>query len=355
MIRKIIFFYFLFVTSVWAADVVETLVEEKEKLSQTDEQSRAVMATLYDINLKMKRMSRRRDILNNRLISVQGNVATLEASTQQLSQMIDLQRRLLSKRLRAMYMIGDEGVVRALFSSSSSHELDKLMKYLRRFSNQDYRVIKSYEKNLSLLKKKKTALDSELQKLAQLRTKIKDQETVLDGSQKSKTKLLTQLEENRKKTIHKIKGLRAKAESILGEDQLLRTSFFEKKGELPWPANAHVAREYGLIENSKYRYRLAHKGVELQTTVGQEVKAVDSGVVRFIGHIEGYGTTLVLDHKDHFYTVYSNLADISLREQHTVVREQVIAQAAGPLYFEVRHFSDALDPAQWLQSRKSLK
>ncbi|MEK6554309.1 MAG: peptidoglycan DD-metalloendopeptidase family protein, partial [Bdellovibrionota bacterium] len=329
------------------ADVIESISEAKEKLSKNDEQSRSVMGVLYDINTKMKRMSRKRDILTNRLIDVQGNVSALEISTKQLDELITMQRSVLSKKLRTMYMIGEESVVRAIFSSSSSHDLEKLLKYLRRVSNQDYRVIKSYEKNLSLLMKKKKALDIELRKLASLKNKIKTQEGILEDNQKSKSKLLSQLEDHRKNTIKEIKGLRAKAERT-SQSADLRSSFFEKKGDLSWPVEAEMIRNYGLIENPKYKYRLAHKGISLNSQPGQPIRAIHDGVVSFIGDVSGYGKTIIIDHDDHFYSVYSNLKEVLFTKGQPIRSQQVLANSSGNIYFEIRHFSDALDPLQWL-------
>lgn len=341
----------LFASSVAANEaVVEKLSEAKEKLSKTSEQSRNVMGTLYDINLKMKRISRRRDILNNRLISVQGNVKTLELSTEQIAQIISKQRAMLSKKLRTMYMIGDQSAARAVFSSSSAHELEKFLKYLRRVSNQDYRVIKSYEKNLSLLNRKKAALGAELKKLAQVQSSIKNEEVALADNQRSKTRLLSQLEKAQETELSRIKGLRARAERV-GMDQVVRSSLFEKKGELAWPVTARLSQGYGLIEDREYNFRLAHKGLSLASRADQIVTAVHSGVVRFIGEIEGYGKTLILDHDDHFYTVYANLKDSSLKSGDRVISQQELARTSGPLYFEIRHFSDSLDPLQWLQPK----
>jgi murein hydrolase activator len=335
----------------FASSVIESITVAKEKLSQNDEQSRSVMGTLYDLNTKMKRMSRKRDILTNRLIDVQSNVNTLAISTSQLEELIAMQRSGLSKKLRAMYMIGDESAVRAIFSSSSSHELEKMLKYLRRVSNQDYRVIKSYEKNLSLLMRKKKALDSELKKLASLKSKIKTQEDILESNQKSKSVLLSKLEAHRKSTIKEIKGLRAKAEKT-NQEYDLKSSFFERKGELTWPITAPLIRGYGLIEEPTYKYRLAHKGIRLGSKEGQDIKVIHDGVVSFVGEIDGYGKTIIVDHEDHFYSVYSNLKEVFFTKGQAIKTQEVLANSGGNIYFEIRHFSDALDPMQWLYNQK---
>lgn len=330
-----------------ADPIAESLNTAKVELSQTDEKTRDVMGTLYDINVKMKHMSRRRDILNDRLISVQGNVETLTISTKQFEDMLAVQRSLMSKRLRAMYMIGDQGVVRAIFSSSGSHELDKFLRYLERISKQDYKMIKAYEKNLLSLKKRKLALDRELQKLARLKNRIKSQEIALESNQKSKSKLLESLEKNRKVAIGKIKGLRSKASRL--STATIEESFFEKKGLLQSPVQAEVSRGYGLVEVKPYKYRLAHKGYEFATAAGQKVKPVFQGKVAFAGDLASYGMTVIVDHSDHFYTIYSNLAQVQVQEGDSVSPEQVFASTQKELYFEIRHFSDALDPKQWLQ------
>lgn len=331
--------------------LAESISQAKSEIAKAEETSRDVMSTLYEINQRMKAVSKRRDILNNRLLSVQGNVQTLTVSKTELEVKIALQRRLLSKRLRAMYMLGDQPVVRTLFSSTSAQDLEKSLKYLRLIAVQDYHLIKSFEHNLKALKVRKTKLDKEMAKLANLKTSIRSQEETLEKDQSSKKTILVQLRGNHEMAMKKWNGLRRQAaEQRLTE--LVDTTFYENKGKIASPVNAPLIKPYGLVENEEFRYRLAHKGHSYNTTTGDPVRAVFGGKIAYVGQIAGYGTTVIVDHSDHFYTVYSQNSTALVNQGTSVKQGDLIAKSGDALYFEIRHFSDAVDPEQWLTSKE---
>src|SRR5690606_2370880 len=117
------------------------------------------------------------------------------------------QRYRLSKRLRAIYMLGDEGLVRAIFSSTSSQELDQTLKYLNLISQHDMRLINEYEKTLSDLNERKQELAAEVKHLMELKKRIQEQEKLLAIEQRKKSSLLKKLKAQREKAIAQIRGI----------------------------------------------------------------------------------------------------------------------------------------------------
>jgi murein hydrolase activator len=337
-----------------AEDLAESLTQTKTEIAKADEASRDVMGTLYEINQRMKTMSKKRDILNNRMLSVEGNVRVLSSSKEDLESKIAVQRRLLSKRLRAMYMLGDQPLVRTIFSSTSSQDLEKSVKYLRLIAVQDQKLIKSLEKNLATLKVRTKRLETEVAKLSDIKLRMRNQEKFLERDQKSKSSLLVNLREEKEESLKKLNGLRRKA----AQQQLIElvdTSFFENKGRLAVPVAAPLVSGYGLTENAEFKYRLAHKGHSYDTSEGEPVRAVFGGKVSYVGQVAGYGATIILDHSDHFYTVYSNNESSEVSKGNLVNAGDTIAKSGSSFYFEIRHFSDAVDPSQWLASKERIQ
>jgi murein hydrolase activator len=80
--------------------------------------------------------------------------------------------------------------------------------------------------------------------------------------------------------------------------------------------------------------------------------------VAFLGHIPGFGMTLILDHEDDYHTVYGNLykALVSLGEavdeKQTLGIVKALKTGDAPyLYFEVREKRLAVDPRPWFLLR----
>lgn len=330
-----------------ASTAIESYLSEKEKVVAVDQQSRHVMSKIYEINQRMKGMSRKRNILNDRIISADGNVRILARETVFLEDKIKQQRATLSKRLKAIYMLGDEGVVRVIFSSASAQDLDESLKYLKLISDHDYKTIKSYQKNLLQLNSKKILLKKEVKSLITLKNKLQNQEELLGADQSIKSEILKNLKDERAHSLAKLNKLRELAVDK-NESNLFDISFCEKKGQLQPPTSGGLLQDFGLVEDPEFQYRLSHKGHRYKAGIGTAVRSIYGGVVSFIGQIEGYGKTIVIDHGDHYYSVYANIESVKVSEGEVLREPTEIAKNSGELYFEIRHFSDAIDPKQWL-------
>lgn len=334
-------------------DAPKELVPEKYELERikanaVDQLSRSVMSSLYEINHRMKSVSKRRDTLNNKMMVAETSVKTLAKHAADLDQRLAEQRHQLSKRLRAMYMLGDEGVVRILFSSSNAQDLDQSLKYLKLISKNDIALISNYKKNLIELNRRRERLNREVKSLMTIKESMKTQEVQLENDQNSKAALLRTLANAKRKSIEKMAVLRGRAEDQQVLD-LINLSFFEQKGRLVAPVKALNSTEFGLTQNDDYHYRLSHKGVDYMFAGEQNVQSVFKGRVAFAGPVDGYGQTLVLDHGDHYYTVYTHLNNLTVTIGQRIDSGTKIASAKDNMYFELRHFSDAIDPKPWLK------
>jgi murein DD-endopeptidase MepM/ murein hydrolase activator NlpD len=89
----------------------------------------------------------------------------------------------------------------------------------------------------------------------------------------------------------------------------------------------------------------AHKGVDYAARTGTPVKASGNGKVIFLGRKGGYGQVAIIEHGEHYQTLYAHLSGFkhSLKEGDTVEQGQVIGfvgqtgLATGPhLHYEFR-------------------
>ncbi|MFP4387749.1 MAG: murein hydrolase activator EnvC family protein, partial [Desulfococcaceae bacterium] len=81
------------------------------------------------------------------------------------------------------------------------------------------------------------------------------------------------------------------------------------------------------------------------------------GEVIYAGWFKGYGNMIILDHGDHYYTLYAHAGELFKGEGDIVRSGEVIASAGhggamegSGLHFEVRHHGKPLDPMEWLKT-----
>jgi len=119
---------------------------------------------------------------------------------------------------------------------------------------------------------------------------------------------------------------------------------------LDWPvAHGTLSSGFGL------RHGAMHEGVDISAPVGTPVMAAASGQVIFVGRMRGYGKIVIIQHENHYVTVYAHDSTNLVREGQTVSRGQVIGRVGrtghttgANLHFEVRHNNVASNPLIYL-------
>lgn len=341
------------------------LEDTKQAVVQEDVKQRKIMSSLFDINRKMKRIvTERSDLVQERML-LETTTSDLSRKISEIEEKLKSQKSFLRERLAFIYRFGGQGVFRTLFSSTSSAHLERNLKILGIVAKRDLELIKDYSGTVADLGKKKNRLQNRLEHLRQLEKNIRDKEEKLTLENGYKNRILDGIRKSKKFAMAKLQGLRAKSLQMAMNDDsgvfdlLFRPSFFEQKGELPKPLEGQIVQNFGLIRDEENNLTMSHKGLFISATSGAEIKSVFDGKVAFSGEIPGFGQTLVIDHGDHYYTVYGNNQEILVTEGEEVQQSQKIAsvgrnfetQRSG-LYFEIRHFSEPYDPRLWLKGSR---
>jgi septal ring factor EnvC (AmiA/AmiB activator) len=95
---------------------------------------------------------------------------------------------------------------------------------------------------------------------------------------------------------------------------------------------------------------LPRRGVELEATIGQTVRAIAAGTVSWVGELDGLGRAVIVDHGEHYVSVTGRLGRIVVRQGAHVRDGDPLGSAAGStVAFELTEGAVALDPAHWLR------
>ena len=123
------------------------------------------------------------------------------------------------------------------------------------------------------------------------------------------------------------------------------------KGSLPLPVSGQIRVRYAPQRNP------ASRGVGFSTADGAEVRAVAGGTVVHNDVLRGFGTVLILQHGEEYYSLYAFLGNSPMQVGQDVAVRQVIGATGyypviqGPgLYFELRFKQKAINPEPWFAS-----
>jgi len=346
-----------------ASDLVQELRETRKNMVNADAQKRKILGSLYLINQRMKKISARKSELTNELLRAQDNTKNIAKAIAALEIQIERQRIHLKRRLRALYKLSGLSYIGVLFSSQSALELDETLRFLKTVTENDYQLIQTYRKNVIAYREQKEQLRQQIEKLVGIEKSIKKQESLLAAEHKEKSKIASQLEKVKLENLNRMRDLRGKVltdEESAKLSDLLRPSIYEKKGHLPPPVTGVVVQDFGLVTDEKYKIQLSHKGWRYLTTPGTPVEAIFDGRVIYSNQVKGYGHTVIIDHGDHYYSVYAHITRVKVKAGDTLKQGEAFAEAGTPgkggdgIYFEIRHFSEPENPTNWI-SKKELR
>lgn len=342
-------------------DIVQQIEKVRDQLTSQEEKQRQVLSALYSLNRKIKRIVSEKGNLQREHLLLDASIKELEDQIAEGELSTKKQRSHLAKRLRAMTILSASGWTKFFLTSQTPADLDRNLKLLGIIAQRDKELIQNYQADLRTLRSKKEKLAQRQSKLAKTTEELLKKETLFLADISTKSRLLEKVKRSKLFSISKLQDLKKlHSEYNLDDlgimDSFVRPSFAEKKGRLALPTRGNVKKKFGLIRSSDHTYTLNHKGIFIETQNAEQVRAVAEGRVIFSDSIEGYGRTLILDHGDHYYTVYSHLDQALVPVGKELTRDEVVGRTGysvmnemNGLYFEVRHFSEPYDPAQWLK------
>ncbi len=344
----------------------ERLVKEfqstKETLANDEVKQRRILGALFELNHKMKKVVTEKADLEQQKMIVEESIRDLVQKITELENRNKIQKALLRERLAAIYKLGGPGVARVLFSSSSSAELERNLKILGIIASRDIALIKDYASTMKDLAAQKQKRTHRLEHLAKLELKIKNKEQNLANDNAIKNRILKNIKASQTFALKKLNNIRKKSQSLAADedagllDLLFQPSFAEQKGLLPKPLTGALVQGFGLLRDETHQVVLSHKGHFYSAKIGTAVKAIFGGKVAYAGEVPGFGQTLILDHGDHYYSVYSHNKTLQAHVGDEITQLQTLALSGSSqsefgdgLYFEIRHFSEPADPKLWMK------
>lgn len=342
--------------------IANNVLSIKNTLAEQELKQRKVIAGLYNLSGKIKKSVVQRGKLLNDQAQLERAIEDLQEEISENTANLIKQKQMLSKRLQKMSTLGADSSARLIFGASSVSTLNRNMRILGAITKNDKELIENYSYDLKSLATRKEKLVGRLDKLKQIQGKINFEETKLLAEQTTKAKILAGIRKSTAFSISHLQELKRQAGTINLEDSgvldlLFKKSFSELQGALPAPVRGKVVVPFGiqkaLNNENKNRWTIANKGLLYEVSSGEFVRSISSGVVVYSDTIPGHGKTMIVDHGDHYYSVYAGFTKSDVRIGDEVVQSQKLASldnaGINKLYFEIRHFSENYDPKNWIK------
>lgn len=380
LIIPILLFILLFTTAFADDDKKDIINQQKEmqKIQNEIKNNNKKLDSLKTIEIKLQKqlsdsdqkISTNKKViskLNSELQQLKKNISSTEDLIDKYQVELTLKRRRYLGNIRQFYMIAHKDI--NLFSEDPNEELrlNRQIRYLTSISKFESGNIRLATQYLEETTNKKNQLSGESKKISKLKQK-KETSTSLAVTQKRKLdRNLAQVKRKKGQAADQILMLEQAAkemENIISrlQNELEKkaaksidfnspTFFTALKGQLLSPYLGKIVESFGYKVDKVTNLKSFTPGITIEGKANQNVLAVASGTIAYVGELRGYGNFIIINHDDRHYTTYAGLGQTYVAAGEYVLAGKTIANtdSNGKVKFELREGTKPLDPVEWIK------
>jgi len=346
------------------------LREQELDLERMARQQEDILTVLDRANRMLQRHQRQAAALSAEMDELDQKIASTRTAMEDLARRIGTLELLFSRRLVALYKISRLGSAQLLAPADSVVEVLKRKSALERILAHDEQTRRTMAAQYAELQELQAQL---LRHQEDKRVRVAEYERQAAAAQRERSgreALLGRIRDQQEVQRTAVEALKAAAREFESEIQALSRQSEGKplaaggvtrplalsKGLLIFPVEGKIRNSYGPYRHPRLNTQAFRSGVDIAAERGEPVRAVHAGTVLYASWFKAYGNMVVIDHGDHYYTVYAHLEDVFKSVDHRVEAGDVIATVGDTgamgttgLYFEIRHHDRPLDPLDWLK------
>ncbi len=356
----------------------EALINEKSKEEDLNNEIITQIDKKIELTEKLiKRLTDEENYLSKQIYKTKENIEKQE-------QELFVLKNQLKNRLRYLYKYGKSNLLKQITQTSDWNKKIYRSKYLEILNEYENQIKKRIKKNIGNLKIEKQQLEKEQRTKKNLIAEKNKKFDSLENDKKLKSSYLSKIKTQKDKLKQDLiskKEMREKIEKIIKklysdkketkkrEQELAKIrseknkstsgNFAKMKGKLIWPVKGKIIGKFGVYKNQELNIYTENLGIDIKTNTNEKVYSVLDGVILTITNIRDYGNIIILDHGAGYYTVYSNLKNITVYEGQyvdTYTHLAEVAQGTNSNYndenifnFQIWLNQEKLNPENWIK------
>ncbi|MFO7962897.1 MAG: peptidoglycan DD-metalloendopeptidase family protein [Desulfobacterales bacterium] len=346
----------------------EHIEEGESRVAELNKKEITIINGLNEIDLVLNSVRKKISHLEVLLMDIEAQIWETAGALKKTRKDIAVYKTYAGRRIVALYKLHKlGGMPHVLTSADSMYTLFKRKTIFERILQRDQAVLAGYARDVQHLHQLLNRRKEQQKTKKVLNEELDDQLRIMVREKEKREKLLVHIRKEKRLELAVIESLRLAAASL--DKQILNytrlpepedlpdaKSFVASKGLIKLPVRGKVISFFGPYTDPKYNIENFRNGIDIQTERGEPVRAVCGGKVLYADWFKGYGNMMIIDHGDHYYSVYANMEEMFKTIGSIVTTGEVIATAGdsgsltGPkLYFEIRHHGKAMDPLKWIK------
>ncbi|MFH1196001.1 MAG: peptidoglycan DD-metalloendopeptidase family protein [bacterium] len=357
---------------------------EKE-LNQKNRAEYESVKTIEKINKQNLLLSKRITALINEEKSKEYEIGKLSKEISEIENEMSSLKTEYAKYIVWIYKNGQPSFLKYIINSQSFEQAVLRYKYLSYITEKNEKLINDLKKKVRDMNSLKADLVNEQEEKLRLVEEQKNDKAILEKRKSEKESILNNLREDQRsieieieeKRLAEIK-IKNMITKLIEEERTRETKLREQKfknekitslpshdygklenfqalmGNMNWPVEkGSIARNFGEHKNDKLQTVTLNYGIDIETESGSIVKAVAEGYISVIEWIPGYGSVIILTHKNNYRTVYGHVSDIRIAEGTKVNAGSTLGKVNDSLegtilHFEIWNERNYQNPEEWL-------
>jgi septal ring factor EnvC (AmiA/AmiB activator) len=369
---KVLVFSFLLMPWLFSRPLLvypeEIDTHKKEFISITEKETK-VIAELENLNFDLNDARQTIFLVQKDIVKIDQLINENRDRSNALSKTIMQNEKYASQRIVALYKLSQIGKFNLLASTDSLYDFFHRKIALEKILHQDEMVLEILQENQNTLSLVHQDLDMQKEKKNALEKQLNAQIKEMTQKRQKRAQLLNKIRNKKALTLAAIESLKQSTEALNttfsdfkkenpGERPYTDSSahaFTDLKGLLIMPVNGKIVEFFGSYTNTEFNLVNFRSGINISAERGEPIRAVYKGKTLYASWFKGYGNMIIIDHGEHYYTLYAHAEELFKKKGDPVEAGEVIAtvgdtgsMAKPGLHFEVRYHGKPIDPTPWI-------
>lgn len=327
----------------------------QERLSRTERE-------LRELETKVQQASQTLRQTELRIAQVEGHIYELESEQERLQGEVTTQANLLADQIESAYRNGDEGFLKMLLNQQSPAKFERMLAYYEFLNDARLAELEKLHTLEIQLEQVKAEVEQQRQTLARTFEQQRQQRETLAKQRQEQQQLVARLQREQQsdeanlaamlRNEKELNDLLAALQQVLAQQGIQLDGLAKLRGQLTWPVNGTMRHTFGQQRSGQIRWR----GVVMNTELEAPVRAIADGRVIYSDWLRGFGMVVVIDHGEHYMSLYGYNQALLKNVGEPVRSGEVIAlagqsggQREASLYFEIRHEGNPINPAPYMR------
>jgi septal ring factor EnvC (AmiA/AmiB activator) len=347
----------------------KTLKTHQKELNQFTEQERKIVEAMHRIDLSLNNSKKKASQLRKEISQIEKKLDETRQITLDLEKKIAQTQTYASQRLIALYKLYQLGQLNFMATANSFYDFIRRKAALEIILKQDEAILNDYLESKDKLKQTREQLAHQRSEKIELEAEVNRSLQTIEKQKKERSDLLTDIRNKKSLALAALASFKESAQELSeklsgftkefpGQTPYATASpqrFSDLKGLLIMPVNGKIVDRFGRYTDTQFNIVNFRSGINIKAERGEPIRAVYKGVTLYASWFKGYGNLIIIDHGNHYYTLYAHAEELFKKKGDPVEAGEVVATVgdsgslSGPgLHFEVRHHGKPIDPLPWL-------